>query len=134
MSEQKELFVKDLPETLRGLGRRFPKLITTMAVGEEGDQPTTMAVGEEGDGQAVIAAGWVATTMAVGEEGDGPTTMAVGEEGGEQPVPALMHGTINACHRRGGRRRDDPGRGRGRRRVQVAGSEPPPERSRTKPP
>ncbi len=104
-----ELFINDLPETLRGVAQRHPKLITTMALGEEGDHPTTMALGEEGGETAapfaaqqqrgrptrVLGQGWVVTTMAVGEEGGDPTTMALGEEGGElAAVPAVMHGTV----------------------------------------
>jgi hypothetical protein len=67
--------------------------VTTMAVGEEGQDPiggggggrvTTMAVGEEGQGG--VGGGGRVTTEAVGEEGQGGgggrvTTMAVGEEG-----------------------------------------------------
>lgn len=103
-----ELFIKDLPESLRGVERRFPRLITTLALGEEGDQPTTMALGEEGDqpveataqsergarSPKVFGLGWVVTTMMVGEEGGDITTMALGEEGGGEPVPAIVHGTI----------------------------------------
>lgn len=50
-------------------------IITTLAVGEEGDGPimTTLALGEEGGG------GPIYTTLAVGEEG-GATTLAIGEE------------------------------------------------------
>ncbi len=52
--DAEELYVKDLRETLRGARRRYPKLVTTLAVGEEGDQPTTTAVGEEGDADSVL--------------------------------------------------------------------------------
>lgn len=49
-------------------------IVTTLAIGEEGDGPimTTLALGEEDGGP-------IATTLALGEEG-GATTLALGEE------------------------------------------------------
>ena len=85
------LYIADLPDTLDGgaslagspaglAAAEDERDVTTLAVGEEGDDgPTTKAIGEEGDDDGP-------TTLAVGEEGDddyerGPTTLAVGEEG-----------------------------------------------------
>jgi len=75
----RELFIGDLADTLAGAGTAtiVAEDPTTMAVGEEGDEPTTELTGEEGDDEP--------TTMLTGEEGDdGPTTMATGEEGDDQ--------------------------------------------------
>ncbi|HEV7808092.1 MAG TPA: hypothetical protein VGO80_19925 [Solirubrobacteraceae bacterium] len=110
-----ELFISDLPESLSGgatergssatlataaagdgpttLAEK-ERDVTTLAVGEEGDDPgpTTLAVGEEGDdpGPTTLAVGEEGddnddpTTLAIGEEGDDPTTLAVGEEGDDE--------------------------------------------------
>jgi len=68
---------------------QFAPMMTTMALGEEGNRPgaTTRAVGEEGDRPRPRP-----TTLAVGEEGGPrPTTLAVGEEGGRRPGRITTH-------------------------------------------
>ncbi len=42
-----ELPIKDLADTLRGIGQQYPKLITTTARGEKDDHPTTVALCEK---------------------------------------------------------------------------------------
>ncbi|MFV8752204.1 hypothetical protein ACNOYE_16775 [Nannocystaceae bacterium ST9] len=63
----KDLFIEDLGQVTGGF-KKPP--ITTMAIGEEGPEPTSLAIGEEDP----------VTTLAIGEEGPYPTTLSLAEE------------------------------------------------------
>lgn len=85
-----------LLQSIRG-GELSPEMLenmlTTLAIGEEGNPPTTLLKGEEGDLPTTERVGEEAappTTLAFGEEGNPPTTWLRGEEG--SPPTTLMFG------------------------------------------
>ncbi|GAA5163797.1 hypothetical protein GCM10023321_51240 [Pseudonocardia eucalypti] len=49
MRKDNSLFIHDLPNTVTNAAAFFGP-VTTMMVGEEGDEYTTLTLGEEGDG------------------------------------------------------------------------------------